>query len=172
MPDAHFHAELARVLLAEGKSETYAEELRTTEALLVGAKEGHATGTAGATHDHGHSHQVGLEMARFELEFHKDLPVALANADHEFEHRENNIDVNMALAAILYAQGAFGQAATHVKIAQRTGSKSAELLLLNGLVTAANGNHDAGKQLVKDALRTDPYLQHPLASEGRAMLQR
>lgn len=172
MPDAHFHAELARVLLAQGKDEAYAEELRVTEAMLVGLKDGHAAATGEDAQAHGHSHQVGLEMARFELEFHKDLPVALANADHEFEHRADNIDVNAALAAILFSQESYGQAATHLKRAQRTHSRSAELLLLDGLITAANGQRDAGKQLVKEAFRTDPYLQHPLAAQGRSLLQR
>ncbi len=109
-------------------------------------------------------------MARFELEFHKDLPVALANAEHEFEHRENNIDVNAALAAILYAQGAYGAATTHLDMAKSTGSKSAEILLMDGLLTAANGNVEAGRKLVKQAFAKDPYLQHAFATNGRAML--
>ena len=169
MPDPHFLVDLARVFDAQGKKEAYAEALRKAEDALIGTSVKKAATTDVATNNHGHSHEVGLEMARFELEFHKDLPVALANAEHEFEHRENNIDVNAALAAIHYAKGSFGEAATHLDMAKKTGSTSAELLLVDGLITAANGRWEAGRKLVKQAFEKDPYLQHALADEGHAM---
>lgn len=170
MPDAHFLVDLARVLDAQGKKEAYAEAIRKAEDALIGTSLKKAEATDVPANSHGHSHEVGLEMARFELEFHKDLPVALANAEHEFEHRENNIDVNATLAAILYAQGAYGAATTHLDMAKSTGSKSAEILLMDGLLTAANGMVEAGRKLVKQAFAKDPYLQHAFAGSGRAML--
>ncbi len=170
MPDAHFHAELARVYAAQNKHAEYAEELKTTEEILIGLSGDHDHAEGADHHAHGHSHEVGLEMARFELEFHKDLPVALANAEHEFEHRERNIDVNAAMAAILYAKGDLGGAQTHLDMAKATGSKNADLLLVHGLITAAKGDKAAGKKLVKEAFKRDPYLQHALAAEGRSMI--
>ena len=167
MPDAHFHADLARVYKLQGKEAEAAEEIRITEETLIGLS-GKEHGT---THtDHGHSHEVGLEMARFELEFHKDLPTALANAEHEFEHRENNIEVNSALAAILYVSGNLSEAQVHLDMAKKTGSKNAELLLIEGLINTANGDKAAGKKLINEAFTRDPYLQHALAAEGRDMV--
>jgi len=170
MPDPHFYVDLARVLGVQHKKEAYADAVRKAEDALVGKRPVHAHTGDVLSSEHGHSHEVGLEMARFELEFHKDLPVALANAQHEFEHREDNVDVNAALASILYAQGQYAEAAVHLDIAKRSGSKSAEILLVDGLLTAANGRTDAGRTLVKQAFAKDPYLQHALATTGRAML--
>ena len=167
MPDAHFHADLARVYKLQGKETEASEEIWITEETLIGLS-GKEHGT---THsDHGHSHEVGLEMARFELEFHKDLPNALANAEHEFEHRENNIEVNSAMAAIHYASGNLSEAQVHLDMAKKTGCKNAELLLIEGLIKTANGNMKAGKKLVKEAFARDPYLQHPLVAEGHKVV--
>jgi len=167
MPDAHFHADLARVYRVQGKEAEAVEEIRITEETLIGL----SGKQHGATHsDHGHSHEVGLEMARFELEFHKDLPNALANAEHEFEHREYNIEVNSALAAILCAQGNLSEAQVHLDLAKKTGSKNADLLLIEGLIKTAKGDKAAGKKLVKEAFQRDPYLQHPLAVAGHSVV--
>lgn len=170
MPDPHFMVDLARVLQVQGKTEAYALALRNAEDALIGNTVKMGVASDVAPTNHGHSHEVGLEMARFELEFHKDLRVALANAEHEFEHRENNIDVNATLAAILYAQGEYGAATTHLDMAKSTGNKNPEILLMDGLLTAVNGNADAGRKLVEQALKKDPYLQHALVPNGRAML--
>jgi len=176
MPDAHFYETLARVYKAHGKTEAYAEHVEKAEEALIGLSgepaHDHAVGTA---HDHGksghgHSHETGLEMARYELEFHNDLPNALANAEHEFEHRENNIDVNAAMAAILYAKGDAATATVHIDLAKRTGSTSAELLLIEGLIAAKKGQAAQGKKLIAQAFAKDPYLQHPLAEEGKSIL--
>lgn len=170
MPDAHFHADLARIYAMQNKQNEFAQALKTTEEILIGLSGDPEHVKGSADHTHGHSHEVGLEMARFELEFHKDLPVALANATHEFEHRENNIDVNAALAAIHYANGSLGEARTHLDMAKKTGSTSAELLLTEGLIRHAQGEKAEGKKLVKAAFAKDPYLQHALAAEGRSTL--
>ena len=41
-----------------------------------------------------------------------------------------------------------------------------EILLMDGLLTAANGNVEAGRKLVKQAFAKDPYLQHAFAEMG------
>jgi tetratricopeptide (TPR) repeat protein len=197
MPDAHFYAELARTCKAAKDSEGYAAAIARAEEVLVGlgtgqdtrthvhadstddhghahsdGKHGH-TRSAGApppkTNTHGHSHEVGLEMARFELEFHKDLPVALSNAQHEFEHREANIDVNAALAAIYCAKEEFGAARMHLSLARKTGSADASLMMLEGLMAVKEGDN-AGRSLIRKAFKTDPWLQHPFAEEAKGMI--
>lgn len=173
MPDAHFHVELARIYKAQGRNGEYTLEVQKAEEALIGLSgDGthHHAPTEDAAKAHGHSHEVGLEMARFELEFHHDLPAALKNAEHEFEHREKNIDVNAAMAAILYEQGDLASATVHLNMAKATGSKSADLLLLEGLITARKGSKAEGVKLIRQAFQRDPYLQHPLAPQGRVMI--
>ena len=196
MPDAHFYAELARTCKAAKNDVGYAEAIAKAEEVLIGLGTGddghtHAHAHPDRTHDHGHahgdgehahthaedaplpktkahghSHEVGLEMARFELEFHKDLPVALENAQHEFEHREANIDVNATLAAIYFAKGEFGTARMHLALARKTGSADPALIMLEGLLAVKEGNSD-GKALIRKAFKADPWLQHPLAEEAK-----
>lgn len=199
MPDAHFHAELARAKKLAGDEEGYAKAVADAEAVLIGLASGTDTHThdhahAGANHAHGHAHgdgehththgdgavmpatsahghnhETGLEMARFELEFHKDLPEALRNAEHEFTHREKNIDVNAAMAAIFYAQGEHGAARMHLSLARKTGSTDPSLDLMDGLIAVKQGDAK-GKALIRSAFKADPWLQHPLAEEGRGTL--
>ena len=199
MPDAHFYTELARTCRAAKNTEGYAAAVAKAEAVLIGLGSGqdaptHAHAHGDDTHDHGHahsdgeharahgekaaapmakahghSHEVGLEMARFELEFHKDLPVALSNAQHEFEHREANIDVNAALAAIYCAKGEFGAARMHLSLARKTGSADASLMMLEGLMAVKEGDNE-GRSLIRKAFKTDPWLQHPFAEEAKGMI--
>lgn len=178
MPDAHFYAELARTHKAAKNDEGYAAAIAKAEEVLIGLGTGKAARSHADAHTrrdrtpapteegHGHSHEVGLEMARFELEFHKDLPVALSNAQHEFEHREGNIDVNAALAAIYCAQGESGAARMHLSLARKTASSDPGLTMLEGLIAVKNGD-TAGKALIRKAFKVDPWLQHPLAEEAR-----
>jgi tetratricopeptide (TPR) repeat protein len=175
MPDAHFHEMLARVCKAHGDVEGYAAHVRSAEQLLTGPG-GSAHAHAGTqahehAHDaHGHDHEAGLELARYELEFHKDLPAALEVARHEAELRGNNNEVNAVLAAIRYAQGDWSAARAHLRAAQGTGSRSAELLLLEGLITLKEGRTGQGRTILSHAFAMDPWLQHPLADEGRKLL--
>ena len=72
---------------------------------------------ASSVPDHGHSHEVGVEMGRFELEFHKDLDAALANGLHEYAIRPDNIDVNALLAGVASGIGqAFQQSSTTMSV--------------------------------------------------------
>ncbi|MBP6313474.1 MAG: tetratricopeptide repeat protein [Flavobacteriales bacterium] len=159
MPDAHFYMDLARIYKAQGKNVEYDEAVRKAEETLIGLSgedHDHADNKEHVHAAHGHSHEVGLEMARFELEFHHDLPAALKNAEHEFEHREKNIDVNAVMVAILMEKGEFGGARAHLDMAKATGSKSADLILLEGLLQTKNGNTAEGEKLINAALKHDP----------------
>ncbi len=157
MPEASFYEELARVLAAQNKTEEYDEAVRKAGLALVDLTKG----------GEGHSHQVGLEMARFQLEFMKDLDNALTNAEHEFTHRADNNDVNTVLAAIHYAKGDMIKAAEHIALAQRTNSQEAYLMCLDGLVRLKQGDLVKGRALVAASLKIDPYQNHPFAAEAR-----
>ena len=160
MPDAGFHQDLARVYAAQGKTELRDEAVRNAGLVLAGLAKG----------GEGHSHQVGLEMARYQLEFAKDLENALINAQHEATHRANNNDVNLTLAAIHYAKGDAATAAGFIARAKRTNSKDAYVQCLEGLITAKNGDAAKGKALVAESFKSDPYQSHPFAAEARRMI--
>ncbi len=161
MPDASFYEELARVYAAQGKTEGYDEAVHNAGKVLVGLAKG----------GEGHSHQVGLEMARFQLEFMKDYDNAFINAQHEATHRPDNNDVNTTLAAIHLAMGDPEAAANDVALAQRTGSKDAYLMCIDGLVTMKRGEVAKGKALIKASFGIDPYQNHAFAAEARKMVQ-
>jgi tetratricopeptide (TPR) repeat protein len=160
MPDASFYEELARVSAARNRPEEHDEAVREAGLVLVGMTKG----------GDGHSHQVGLEMARFQLEFMKDLDNALTNAEHEFTHRKDNNDVNTVLAAIHYARGDMAKAAEHIALAQRTGSKDAYLMSLDGLVRSKQGEVVKGRELVAASFRIDPYQNHPFTAEALKLI--
>ncbi len=162
MPDPHFHMDLARILATTGDKEAYDEAVRNAGKALIGLAKG----------DEGHNHQVGLEMARFQLEFMKDLDNALANAEHEFSHRKDNNDVNTVLAAIHYAKGNMQKAAEHIALAQRTNSQDAYLMCLDGLVHVGQDKVATGRELIAASLRTDPYQEHPFIAEARTLVGR
>ncbi|MEO8589894.1 MAG: tetratricopeptide repeat protein [Flavobacteriales bacterium] len=160
MPDAAFYQELARVYAAQSKTELYDEAVLNAGRALAGLAKG----------GEGHNHQVGLEMARYQLEFAKDLDNALINAEHEATHRADNNDVNLALAAIHYAKGDAPTAAGFIARAKSTGSKDTYMLCLEGLILAKNGEVAKGKALVAESLKRDPYQNHPFVQEARRMI--
>ncbi len=161
MPDASFYEELARVYAAQSKTEGYDEAVRNAGKVLVGLAKG----------GEGHSHQVGLEMARFQLEFMKDYDNALTNAEHEATHRAGNIDVNTVLAAIHYAQGYITKAEADLAQAERTGSRDAYLMCIHGLVLLKKGERAKGTALLRESLERDPYQNHAFAVEARNLVQ-
>lgn len=187
MPDPHFYTELARVHGATGQTQARAEALAQAERLLIGLSgtaNAHTHSHGGDLHshehagegdpmhahpasDHGHSHEVGLEMGRFELEFHNDLDAALANAMHEHALRPDNIEVNALLAAVHYARGDLANARAHLALAQRTGSTDPKLRCLAGLIAIAAGERSSGKALIAAALKDDPHQNHHLVAAAR-----
>jgi tetratricopeptide (TPR) repeat protein len=160
-PDASFYEELARVYSTLGRTDEREEATRNAGKVLVGLTKG----------GEGHTHQVGLEMARFQLEFMKDLDNALTNAEHELSHRASNNDVNTTLAAVQYAKGNIDAAAKSIAVAEHTGSKDPYLMCLNGLVQVKKGGTAQGKALITESLRIDPYQNHPFAEEARKLIQ-
>ncbi|MEO8066711.1 MAG: tetratricopeptide repeat protein [Flavobacteriales bacterium] len=197
VPDAHYYMDLARVDEATHQAEARDAAMTKARETLIGLsgmdKSGmHAHGgdwhshtTAvddGMSHplaakgdslpktklpDHGHSHEVGLEMGRFELEFGKNMDAALANGLHEYGLRPDNIDVNALLAGIYYTKGDLENAGMHLVKARRTGTKDAYTTCLAGLVALKSGDTKAGKALIAQAFKTDPYQMHVFAAEAR-----
>jgi pentatricopeptide repeat protein len=160
MPDPHFYMDLARVFAVMKDDEAYDEAVRNAGNALIGLSKG----------DEGHSHQVGLEMARFQLEFMKDTDNPLKNAEHELTHRKDNIDVNAIMAAALYTTAKFDAAANHLAVAERTGRKDAFLMCLHGLVSIKQGHAAEGKAMIQESFRLDPYQAHALVAEARMAL--
>lgn len=156
MGQAAFYEDLARVYKAQGKMKPYEAAVDSAELALLGMAKG----------AEGHNHQVGLEMAKFQFEFRDQLELALKNAEHELTHRPTNIDVNRLLAELYYAKGDMAKAEAHAKIAASTGSKNAELRCIQGLITLKKGK-PAGRSLVVQALKDDPYLSGPTAEAAR-----
>lgn len=185
MPDAHAYMELARTYEAAGRIADRDQASAKAEEVLMGlaeAGESHAHSHGGYLHshdgnvehhhevsalDHGHSHEVGLEMGRYELEFHKDLPTALFHANHEYNIRPDNIDVNALLTSIHYASGDLDKADEHLKMALRTGIKDSQLMCLAGMIAIKKGEKAAGRKLIKEALAMDPYQNHPFVKEAK-----
>ncbi len=185
MPDAHAFMELARTYEAAGRTAERDQASAKAEEILLGLAGGpgdthpHSHGADGHSHsdgvehhhhnavDHGHSHEVGLEMGRYELEFHNDLPTALMHASHEHGIRPDNIDVNGLLASIHYANGNIEKADEHLQKALRTGIKDTQLMCLAGLIAMKKGDKTTGRKLIKEALALDPYQQHPFLEEAK-----
>lgn len=156
MGQAGFHEDLARVYKAQGKNKEYESAVDSAEMALLGLVKGME----------GHNHQIGLEMAKFQFEFRGQLELALKNAEHELTHRPTNIDVNRLLAELYYAKGDMTKAEEHVKLAASTGSTSAELYCIQGLIAMKMGD-PTGKILVAKAIADDPYQTGPTADVAR-----
>lgn len=132
------------------------------------------------SHDHGHnhphsseklhSHEVGLEMGNYYLEYTTDYAAAFNNLNEEYERRPDNIDVNRTLAKAYYLNKDYEKAREHVTKAKSTGSKNTELMLLDGLLLIESGKKQEGQKLIKTSLETDPFQRGKLATEGRSAL--
>ncbi|OWP64821.1 transposase [Hymenobacter amundsenii] len=99
-----------------------------------------------------------------------ELDNALKHAKIEYDRRPDNIDVNETMAWVHYKRGEFPEAATYMKAARRTNSKSPVLLCRAGLIASRNGQSAEGQALIKEALAINPYLSVDLADEGRKLL--
>jgi tetratricopeptide (TPR) repeat protein len=165
MPEAGTYEALARTYGAMGRSAERDLAVEKAESLLQGLANTKST----APNPHGHGHEVGLEMGRFELEFKGNLDAALHHAHHELEARPNNIEVCALVAAVHYARGEMDDAATYLARAQRTGHSNAMLQCLGGLIVHARGDAQ-GKTLLKEAFRKDPFQTHLFAQEAKAVL--
>lgn len=156
IPEVGFYEQKAGLMLQLGNE---AEAKAIGEEVMVMMAEDEESG-----------HLVDLEMALAKLHLQNDAQAAQVYAEKAFAARPENIDVNAALAEIHYAMGDFAKAQGYMKVALRTGSKDPAKNCVAGLIEVAAGNKAAGLAQIKQALSTDPYLDHPLAEKAKAML--
>jgi tetratricopeptide (TPR) repeat protein len=120
--------------------------------------------------DQASGHQVDLELAGVQLRLAHDNKAAQASAEKALAARPDNIDVNAMLAEIAYANGDIPKAQSYMQVALRTNSQDPAKNCLAGLIEIKAGDKAAGLSRIKKALEHNPYLDHPLAAEAKAML--
>jgi tetratricopeptide (TPR) repeat protein len=120
--------------------------------------------------DQASGHMMDLELAIAQLHLQHDVQAAKIYAEKAYAARPNNIDVNAAMAEVHYHMGDFAKAWEYMNVALRTGSKDPAKNCLAGLIEVKNGKKAEGVARIKEALSINPYLDHPLASEAKAML--
>jgi tetratricopeptide (TPR) repeat protein len=156
IPEVAFYEQKADLLRSTGRD---ADADKTVQEILKMMEEDQASG-----------HQVDLELAAVQLRLAHDPASAQASAQKALDARPNNIDVNAMMAEIAYAKGDLPAAQSYMKVALRTGSQDPAKNVLAGLIAYKAGDKAAGKDQIKKALMNDPYLDHPLAAEAKALL--
>ncbi len=179
--EAAFYENLAIVYRAQGLTEKMATARTRAFELLKGLAGEHSHGDHNHAHKdgeahshshakenaHGHSHEVGLEMAKMQMDLNEDYKEALHNADHEFERRPKNIEVNKAMAHIYLETKELTKAEEHLKKAMATNSKDPELMLIGGMIMLEKGQTAEGKKMIKKGLEINPYMMSNLAKEAK-----
>lgn len=110
-------------------------------------------------------HNMNMEYTQIYLDLVGDYDKALEYALKEYKKRPDNIDVNRLAAIAYYKKGAYQKAQTHIEKASITNSKNPELLLVKGLTAEKLGDKKAGKETIKMAMDTNPYLSSCLTAE-------
>lgn len=102
----------------------------------------------------------------------KDYPNALKHAMTEYNRRPLNIDVNETVAWVYYNMGEYGKSLPYIKIAMRTNSKNPALLCKAALIYARNGQKDAAKSMIMEAMAKNPVLPEDLVVQSKHALTR
>ncbi len=193
---AGFHALLADTYKAQGEEQLadesykralkimeYGNDEKGTEGNLDGEdghlhladNDGHEHGgdhSHGHEHadDTGHGHQHGLEVARLYMKMGNQTVPAMENAQIEYKMRPNNIDINKELALIYYKEDKLDKASEHLTKAMATNSKDPELYSLKGLIAIKQGDALAGKQMIRESFKTNPWQDAPTTGEAEAVV--
>jgi len=114
-------------------------------------------------------HYADRELAYAYLKTN-NLDKALEHAKIEYARRPDNIDVNETMAWVHYKRGEFADAQKYMQVARRTGSKNPVLLCRAGLILTKVGKVAEGQALIESSLKTAPYLNPDLESEGKKLL--
>lgn len=117
----------------------------------------------------GHGHYADKELAYAYLKIN-DVKSALKHAVIEYQRRPENIDVCETLAWVKFKNNETAEANKLIDKAMRTGSKNPVLLCRAGLIKIKNGQAEKGKELIKLALETNPFLEIELKHEAGAYL--
>lgn len=114
-----------------------------------------------------HGHQHGLEIARLYMKLGKDTDNAMENIMLDYEMRPKNIDVNKELAQIYYEDGNIDEAAKYLSIAMATNSTDPELYSLKGLIAIKRGDATAGKRMIRESFKTNPWQEAITTDEAK-----
>ncbi|MGB0423380.1 MAG: tetratricopeptide repeat protein [Flavobacteriales bacterium] len=169
MENAGFYEILADIQKDQGKDQEAAASIDKCIELLIGLNdEEHAHSHSHGT-EHTHTHEVSLEMANVQLRYKNDVKKALKSVKTEYNNRPNNIDVNISYAGVLYRKGDFKDAQKHINKVLEVGSKNPDALSLAGLIQMKLGA-ESGKDLIVESFQTNPYQNHAMADEAKAMI--
>ena len=122
-----------------------------------------------ADEDESMGHYADRELAYAYLKTN-ELDKALEHAKIEYDRRPDNIDVNETMAWVLYKRGQYTEAHKYMQVARRTGSKNPVLLCRAGLIMSKIGQATEGQVLIEKSLKTAPYLNPDVESEGKKLL--
>ena len=142
-----------------GKADEMAKE--SIEMLANAAKQ--------ANEDEELGHYADRELAYAYLKTN-ELDKALEHAKIEYARRPDNIDVNETLAWVYFKRGEYAEAQKYMQVARRTNSQNPVLLGRAGLILTKLGKAAEGQALLEKSLRTAPYLNLELATEGKALI--
>jgi tetratricopeptide (TPR) repeat protein len=120
---------------------------------------------ANAEGETGHGHYADKELAYAYLKTN-DVNNALMHAKLEYERRPKNIDVAETLAWANYKKGNFTEANTLINTALKTNSQNPTLMCHAGLIKIKAHELEKGKQLIKNALQLNPFLEIELKTEA------
>ncbi len=150
--------DLYRLDNQKSKAEKNAEEVIN----LLGPNEGDESDT-------GHGHYADKELAYAYIKIN-NLEKALKHATTEYQRRPNNIDVCETLAWVDYKLNDFKNANILIDKALKTNCKNPILLCRAGLIKVKANEVEKGKALIKQALKTNPFLDIELRNEAKAYI--
>ncbi|NEN25132.1 tetratricopeptide repeat protein [Cryomorpha ignava] len=127
--------------------------------------DGNAKAYANLNGSHGHQH--GLEIAKLYMKLGKDTDKAMENIMLDYDMRPDNIDVNKELALIYYEEGNIDEAAKYLSKAMATNSKDPELYSLKGLIAIKRGDATAGKRIIRESFKTNPWQEAITTDEAK-----
>jgi tetratricopeptide (TPR) repeat protein len=111
---------------------------------------------------------VDLELAVFDADHGRPVD-ALAAARAEWGRR-HSINVADALAWALYANGRYRQAVPYARAALSLGTRNALFMFHAGMIQLRLGHRDAARELLSDALATNPHFSILWGSVARRTL--
>lgn len=164
METAGFYEQLAKVYTHLGNSEAATEA--SAKAFNQLRNE-----SGKSSNSHGHHHETGLELATLFLHLKSDAGQAIHLAEHDYENRPANIDVNRLLANAYYLNQELDKAAKHTALARATGSVHPEILCIAGLLEIKAGKGDEGRKLLKASFEGDPFQSHLAAEIAKEFLK-
>jgi tetratricopeptide (TPR) repeat protein len=114
-------------------------------------------GTNAGESSSAHGHYADKELAFAYLKIN-DTENALKHAQLEYERRPDNIDICETMAWVYYKKGEYAMANKYITGALKTNSKNPILLSRAGLIKIKSGEQQKGKEMIRNAFQTDPFL--------------